>query len=98
LSDDSPDLFGHGPAQPDLFGGAGQPAARPQVDPEKVRLWLISMLDDLRGARDGSPWPHETTRLNRLIFPQMSGWLPEEERAQLCFAFEEELRRLNLAA
>jgi hypothetical protein len=50
--------------------------ARPQVEPDKVRLSLKAMLDDLRGAREGSPRPQETMRLNRLIFPQMSNWLP----------------------
>jgi hypothetical protein len=98
LSGDTPDLFGHRPAQADLFGGAAPAIARPQVDPEKVRLSLKAMLDDLRAAREGSPWPQETTRLNRVIFPQMSNWLPPEERDQMCFDFEQELRRLNLAA
>ncbi|MFM9972941.1 MAG: hypothetical protein ACKVON_00015 [Beijerinckiaceae bacterium] len=42
--------------------------------------------------------PHKKTRLNRVIFPQMSNWLPPHEREQLCFAFESELKRLNLAA
>jgi hypothetical protein len=57
-----------------------------------------ALLEEICGAREGSPWPHETTRLNRVIFPQMSKWLPEEEHAQLCFAFEAEWKRLNLAA
>jgi hypothetical protein len=98
MSDDTPDLFGHRPAQGDLFGGEAPRVARPQVDPEKIRLWLDAMLSDLRSAETGSPWPHETTRLNRVIFPQMSNWLPPHEREQMCFAFESELKRLNLAA
>jgi hypothetical protein len=56
------------------------------------------MLADLRASRDGSPWPQEQTRLNRVIFPQMSNWLPPEERDQLRFDFDSELKRLNLAA
>lgn len=98
MSDDAPDLFGHRPAQGDLFGAAAPAVARPQVDPQKVRLWLNAMLSDLRAAEGASPWPQETTRLNRVIFPQMSNWLPPEERDQLCFAFEAELKRLKLAA
>lgn len=98
MSDDTPDLLGHRPAQGDLFGADAPPARRPRVDPDKVRLWLHDMLADLRGVRAGSPWPHETLRVNRVIFPQMANWLPAWERAQLCFAFETELKRLDLAA
>ncbi len=98
MPDSTPDLFGHTPAQADLFGQASAPVARRQVDPAKIRLWLQSMLADLSSAESGSPWPHETLRLNRVIFPQMSNWLPPEERQQLCFAFENELKRLNIAA
>jgi hypothetical protein len=98
MNDHTPDLFGHTPPQGDLFGGAAPPARKPEVDPAKVRLWLQSMLADLRASRDGSPWPQEQTRLNRVIFPQMSNWLPPEERDQLRFDFDSELKRLNLAA
>jgi hypothetical protein len=98
MPDTTPDLFGHTPAQADLFGQEPAPVIRKQVDPDKIRLWLQSMLADLNGVENGSPWPHETLRLNRVIFPQMSNWLPAHEREQLCFAFESELKRLNLAA
>jgi hypothetical protein len=94
----TPDLFGHTPPQADLFADEPARAERKQVDPDKIRLWMESMLSDLRGAEGSSPWPHETLRLNQVIFPQMSNWLPAEERAQMCFAFESELKRLNLAA
>jgi hypothetical protein len=30
-------------------------------------------------------------------FPQMSNWLPPEEKAQLCFEFEMEVKRLEAA-
>jgi hypothetical protein len=93
-----PDLFGHTAAQGDLFGTAPAAYRPPEVDPEKVRLLLKAMLADLSAAKAGSPWPRETTRLNRTIFPQMANWLPEEERDQLRFAFAEELKRLDIAA
>jgi hypothetical protein len=35
--------------------------------------------------------------LYRTIFPQMTNWLPAEEGAQLRFAFETELARLEAA-
>ncbi len=95
---DLPDLFGHTPPQGDLFGAAAPSPARREVDPLKIKLWMESMLADLRGAKQGSPWPQETLKLNRVIFPQMANWLPEAERDQLRFAFETELKRLDLAA
>lgn len=99
MTEQTGDLFGGGPAQRDLF--AGEPVAtprKPQVDPAMIRRKLLAMLADLQSAEDGSPWPYETTRLNKVLFPQMSNWLPEDERAQLRFEFETELKRLNLAA
>ncbi len=95
---DLPDLFGHTPAQADLFGGAVAPQPKREVDPLKVKLLMESMLAELRASRDGSPWPQDKLRLNRVIFPQMANWLPPEERDQLRFAFESELKRLDLAA
>ena len=35
--------------------------------------------------------------LYRTIFPQMTNWLPEEEAAQLRFAFDTEMARLEAA-
>ncbi|MGL5139154.1 MAG: hypothetical protein ACRC7G_15460 [Beijerinckiaceae bacterium] len=95
----TPDLFGHTPAQGSLFSEEALPApAAVRVDPEMIRRKLEAMLADLRGSQRGSPWPQETTRANRYLFPQMSNWLPEAERDQLRFAFEGELKRLHLAA
>lgn len=93
------DLFGHTRVQGDLFGSDAAVIERaPQVDPAMVRRRLMAMLSDIRSAEKKSPWPPETTRLNQLLFPQMANWLPEEERDQLRFEFETELKRLNLAA
>lgn len=98
MTTQTPDLFGHTPAQGDLFAGEVAPArAVPQVDPEAIRLKLQAMLADMRAAEGRSPWSREKTRLNQLLFPQMSNWLPEEERDQLRFEFDTELKRLNVA-
>jgi len=94
---DAPDLFGHSPAQGDLFGDASA-APAPQVDTAKVRRRLLAMLAQARAAQKGLPWTPETTRLNQLIFPQMANWLPQEERDQLRLEFEAELKRLGDAA
>ncbi len=99
MNDHTPDLFGHTQMQGDLFGrGVPQAPRLPQVNPQVVRARLNAMLADMRAAETRSPWTAETTRLNQLLFPQMSNWLPEEERAQLCMEFEQELKRLRLAA
>jgi hypothetical protein len=99
MTQDTPDLFGHRPAQGDLFAGesfGGNKTA--QVDPEVIRRRLHAMLAAVRSTKKGSPWTPETTRLNQLIFPQMANWLPESERDQLRFEFEAELKRLHIAA
>lgn len=36
-----------------------------------------------------------TYRYNKVVFPQMSRWLPEEEAAQLCFEFSREIERIG---
>ena len=43
------------------------------------------------------PWEPARVSLYRTIFPQMTNWLPEDEGAQLRFAFESELARLKAA-
>ncbi len=43
------------------------------------------------------PWDARRTLYWRTVFPQMTNWLPDEEAAQLRFAFETELRRLDAA-
>lgn len=43
------------------------------------------------------PWDASRLRLYRTIFPQMTLSLPEDEAAQLRFAFEEEMERLLAA-
>lgn len=48
-------------------------------------------------ARSNGPelvWDANTLKYKRLLFPHLASWLPDEvERAQLCFAFEEEAKR-----
>ena len=99
MNDDKPDIFGKTPAQGSLFAEADmrQPA-KPLVDPAMIRRKLLVMLAEIRAAKSASPWPDQTTRLNQLLFPQMSNWLPPEERDRLRLEFQEELKRLNIAA
>jgi hypothetical protein len=43
------------------------------------------------------PWDEDDVRFWRMVVRQMARWLPEEEAAQLCFDFEEEMRWLLAA-
>ena len=88
------DLFGD-EAQPELFEpDAAPPAYRP--DPEQVRARLQKILAEARAA-EKVPWDHDKLLVYRTIFPQMAGWLPEEEAAQLRFEFDTEMTRLKAA-
>lgn len=81
-------------AQPDLFGADPTPSYRPDLD--KVRSRLRKILTEARAART-LPWDSSRVSLYRLIVPQMTLWLPEEEAAQLRFEFETEMARLEAA-
>lgn len=80
--------------QGDLFGTDAAPTYRP--DPDKVRARLHKILAEARSA-DRIPWAPGRVSLYRTIFPQMTNWLPEDEGAQLRFAFDAELARLEAA-
>jgi hypothetical protein len=87
-----PDLFLQD--DPDLF--EDQPAPVYRADPDEVRADLNRILTQARAAA-AMPWPAKTVRLYQTIFPQMARWLPDDEAAQLCLAFESEMARLNAA-
>jgi len=88
------DLFGT-EDQPELFDAeAAPPAYRPDL--EKVRARLQKILTELRAAENLSGDPDKAL-LYRTVFPHMTGWLPEEEGAQLRFEFDTEMARLKAA-
>lgn len=80
--------------QLDMFGAP--PVQSYDPDPDSVRAELNGILAEARAANI-VPWPPAQTKLYRTIFPQMTNWLPEDEGAQLRFAFEAELARLEAA-
>ena len=75
---------------------ASKPAAVYRADPDKVRAELLRVLAKVRAAQS-FPWDARRTLYWRTVFPQMTNWLPDEEAAQLRFAFETEIRRLEAA-
>jgi hypothetical protein len=88
------DLFG-AEAEPELLDEEWTPPVT-RADPEKVRAQLRAILGEARTAST-LPWDRRTAGYYQVVFPQMANWLPEEEAKQLCFAFEEEMKRLKAA-
>ncbi len=89
-------------SEPDLFGarqlGLGLEDTTPdptKIDPEEVRQELIALLEFARSAHAAAPWDRRTHRFHQVVVPQMARWLPDEEAAQLCFEFAQELDRID---
>jgi hypothetical protein len=88
--------------QGDFFGaaqlGLGLEETRPDptvVDPQEVREELVALLANARAARDAAPWDRRTHLYHQVVFPQMANWLPDDEAAQLCLEFAQELERIE---
>jgi hypothetical protein len=91
------------PRQGDLFSGNSPDPSDEDFetptfypDPDEVRAELQKILAEARAA-SSIPWDDSRVALYRTIFPQMTKCLPEEEGAQLRFAFMQELERLKAA-
>lgn len=94
------DLFGDD--QLSMFGEGDGRMPHPRKtdiapDPDRVRRRLHAVLEQARGA-PSTPWPEKKQRLWQAVFPNMAKWLPDDEAEQLCFAFAQELERLQQAA
>jgi hypothetical protein len=84
-------------AQLDLFPQLAQAvSATPSVD--AVRARLDAMLDRLRAADSELPFTTRELAYWEVVTPQMSNWLPEAERADVCAEFSAHLARLCRAA
>lgn len=79
----------------ELFGD-DSPTPEYRADPDTVRAELHKILAEARAAQK-LPWDSSKASLYRTIFPQMTNWLPEDEGAQLRFAFDTEMARLKAA-
>ena len=89
MTDDQFSMFGDGDGR---MEEQRQPDITP--DPDRVRRRLHGILETARAA-PGVPWPEKKQRVWRIVFPNMAKWLPDDEAAQLCFAFAAELDRIE---
>ncbi len=79
------------------FDFGEKPAPRgyePNLD--EVREDLGVILEAARAVTAENLWDLRTYKYNKIVFPQMSKWLPDDERDQLCFEFFRELERIEL--
>lgn len=77
--------------QGELFSAPAAPVYRPNLD--KVRARLEKLLAEARAA-ETMPWQSSQLSLYRLIYPQMTLWLPDDEAVQYRVAFDAEMARL----
>ena len=77
--------------QPELPGGAPAAAAA-----GRMRELLHGLLAEARAAQR-IPWPPVNAELYRVLFPELTFCLPEEEAAWLRREFAAELARLEAA-
>lgn len=92
-----PDLFGQTPPQPDLFADH-RPAPRKVMDFQaEARRRLELALAEVKTA-ERMPWSKRDLEKWQILFPQMAGWLPDDEANQICFEFAQEVERLSKAA
>jgi hypothetical protein len=82
------DLFA---TQADLF--PKEPASY-KPDPDRVRGKLNAVLNEMKAAQS-MPWNRKMQAYHQMLFPQMTRSLPEEEAAELRFAFDAEWQRLT---
>jgi len=83
--------------QPELPGGAAAAAAAAAAaDAGRMRELLHGLLAEARAAQR-IPWPPVNAELYRVLFPELTFCLPEEEAAWLRREFAAELARLEAA-
>ena len=75
--------------------GDKAPTRSYEPDLSEIREDLRAILDSARVVTADTPWDERTFRYNKVVFPQMARWLPEDEAAQLCFEFAREIERIE---
>ena len=82
-------------SQLDLFSRAAPAAAVSDLpDPAVVRARMHAKLQELIDA-PAMPWSERDLGVWSAMWPQMSRWLPDEERTALIAAFEAQIERLT---
>lgn len=83
-------------SQFELFAPTAQPVSTaPSVD--EVRSRLTHLLNTLKAA-DAMPLTDKQLRFWKTVVPQMSNWLPDEEKAAVCAEFDAQVARLTRRA
>ena len=83
-------------SQFEMFAPAAQPVSTvPSAD--QVRGRLESLMRTLRQA-DTLPLTEKQLRFWQTVVPQMTNWLPSDERSAICAEFESEIARLSRKA
>lgn len=90
------DLFGWESKQLGLDLGETPKTVSYAPDPDEVREDAHAILASARAVTAENLWDARTYRYNKVVFPQMTRWLPDDEREQLCFEFFRELERIEL--
>jgi hypothetical protein len=76
--------------------GEAPQAGQVAFDPDEIREDLATMLADARAVSEAEPWDAKTLRYNKILFPLVASWLPEDEARQYCFEFTREVERITL--
>lgn len=84
-----------GPNQLGFDLGDKAPPQSYAPDPEEIRHELTAILAAAKDVTAELPWDERTFRYNKVVFPQMARWLPDDEAAQLCFEFAREIERIE---
>lgn len=66
-------------------------------DPVEIREDCLALIAEARRNGPELIWDAGKLKYNRILFPHLASWLPdEEERSQLCFEFAQEVARIEL--
>ena len=78
--------------QRSLFPASSDGLKIPKPKPEAIRRRLLGVLR-LLGQSETFPWSPAQFRSWRIVFPQMTNWLPDDEAEDLKDAFVREIDR-----
>ncbi|MBC7986787.1 MAG: hypothetical protein H7X93_08985 [Sphingomonadaceae bacterium] len=84
--------------QPRLDLGDREPPRGYEPDLAEIRQDLAVILASARAVTAEAPWDDRTLRYNRIIYPLLTRWLPDEEAARLCAEFAAEIERIEALA